>query len=58
MRRMNSMELLHDKAAELIDAAEAFHYAADQTGIRPAVPVSCTERPMGVVWPRNWCSDP
>jgi hypothetical protein len=40
MRRMSSMELLHDKAAELIDAAEAFHYAADQTGIRPAVPVS------------------
>jgi hypothetical protein len=40
MRHMSSMELLHDKAAELIDAAEAFHYAADQTGIRAAVPVS------------------
>jgi hypothetical protein len=40
MHRMNSMDPLHDKAAELIKAAQAFHSAADQTGIRPAVPLS------------------
>ena len=40
MHRMNSMDLLHDKAAELIEAAQAVHSAADQTGTRPAVPLS------------------
>ena len=37
---MNSIDPLHDKAAELIKAAQAFHSAADQTGIRRAVPLS------------------
>jgi hypothetical protein len=40
MHRMNSIDPLHDKAAELIKAAQAFHSAADQTGIRRAVPLS------------------
>jgi hypothetical protein len=40
MHRMNSIEPLHDKAAELIKAAQAFNSAADQIGIRPAVPLS------------------
>jgi hypothetical protein len=40
MHRMNSTDPLHDKAAELIKAAQAFHSAADQNGIRPAVPLS------------------
>jgi hypothetical protein len=40
MHRMNSMDPLHDKAAELIKAAQAFHSAADQPEIRPAVPLS------------------
>jgi hypothetical protein len=40
MHRMNSMAPLQDKAAELIKAAQDFHAAADQPGIRPAVPVS------------------
>ena len=37
---MNSMDPLHDQAAELIKAAQAFHSAADQTEIRRAVPLS------------------
>ena len=37
---MNSMDPLHDKAAELIKAAQAFHSASDQTGIRGALPLS------------------
>ena len=37
---MNSMNPLHDQAAELIKAAQAFHSAADQTEIRRAVPLS------------------
>jgi hypothetical protein len=37
---MNSMDPLQDNAAELIKAAQAFHSAADQPGIRPAVPLS------------------
>ena len=37
---MNSMDPLHDQAAELIKAAQAFHSAADQTGIRRAAPLS------------------
>jgi hypothetical protein len=40
MHRMNSMDPLQDKAAELIKAAQAFHFAADQPGIRPALPLS------------------
>jgi hypothetical protein len=40
MHRMNSMDPLHDKAAELIKAAQAFHSASDQTGIRRALPLS------------------
>jgi hypothetical protein len=40
MHRMNSMDPLQDKAAELIKAAQDFHSAADQPGIRPAVPLS------------------
>jgi hypothetical protein len=34
------MDSLHDKAAELIKAAQAFHSAADETGIHSAVPLS------------------
>jgi hypothetical protein len=37
---MNSMDPLHDKAAELIKAAQAFHSASDHTGIRRALPLS------------------
>jgi hypothetical protein len=40
MHRMNSMDPLQDKAAELIKAAQDFHSAADKPGIRPAVPLS------------------
>jgi hypothetical protein len=40
MHRMNSIDRLHDEAAELIKAAQAFNSAADQIGIRPAVPLS------------------
>jgi hypothetical protein len=40
MHRMNSMDPLQDKAAELIKAAQDFHSAADQPAIRPAVPLS------------------
>ena len=40
MHRMNSMEPLHDNAAELIKAAQAFHSAASQPGILGAAPRS------------------
>jgi hypothetical protein len=40
MHRMNSTDPLQDKAAELIKAAQAFHFAADQPRIRPALPLS------------------
>jgi hypothetical protein len=40
MRRMNSMNPLQASAAELIKAAQDFHSAADEPGIRPAVPLS------------------
>jgi hypothetical protein len=37
---MNPMNPLQARAAELIQAAQDFHSAADQPGIRPAVPLS------------------
>jgi len=37
---MNSMDPLHDNAAELIKAAQAFHAAASQPGIHAAAPLS------------------
>jgi hypothetical protein len=37
---MNSMDPLHDNAAELIKAAQAFHSAASQPGILGAAPLS------------------
>ena len=40
MHRMNSMDPLHDNAAELIKAAQAFHAAASQPGILGAAPLS------------------
>ena len=40
MHPMNSMEPLHDNAAELIKAAQAFHSAACQPGILGAAPLS------------------
>jgi hypothetical protein len=40
MHRMNSMDPLHDNAAELIKAAQAFHSAASQPGILGAAPLS------------------
>jgi hypothetical protein len=40
MHRMNSMNPLQARAAELIKAAQDFHSAADEPGIRPAVPLS------------------
>src|SRR5215218_2616900 len=40
MHRMNSVDPLQDRAAELIKAAQDFYAAADELGIRPAVPVS------------------
>jgi hypothetical protein len=40
MRRMNSTDPLHHHAAQLIDAARAFHAAAGQPGVRNAAPLS------------------
>jgi hypothetical protein len=40
MHRMNSMNPLHDNAAELSKAAQAFHSAASQPGILGAAPLS------------------
>jgi hypothetical protein len=40
MHRMNSMNPLHDNAAELIKAAQSFHSAASQPGILGAAPLS------------------
>ena len=40
MRLMNSTDPLHDRAAQLIDAARAFHAAAGQPGRRTAAPLS------------------
>jgi hypothetical protein len=40
MRRMNSTDPLNDHAAQLIDAARAFHAAAGQPGRRTAAPLS------------------
>ena len=37
---MNSIDPLHDTAAELIDAAQAFHAAAGQPGVHAALPLS------------------
>jgi len=39
MHRMNSMDPLHDNAAALIKAAQAFHAAASQPGILGAAPL-------------------
>ena len=40
MHRMNSVDPLHDNAAELIKAAQGFHSAASQPGIHGAAPLS------------------
>jgi hypothetical protein len=40
MRGMNSTDPLHDHAAQLIDAARAFHAAAGQPGRPRAAPLS------------------
>ena len=39
MHRMNSVDPLHDNAAELIKAAQGFHSAASQPGIHGAAPL-------------------
>jgi hypothetical protein len=40
MHRMNSVNPLHDNAADLIKAAQAFHSASSQPGIHAAAPLS------------------
>ena len=40
MHPMTSIDSLQNKAAELMKAAQDFHSATDQPGIRPAVPLS------------------
>jgi hypothetical protein len=40
MHPMNSMEPLHDNAAELIKAAQAFHSGASEPGVLGAAPLS------------------
>jgi hypothetical protein len=55
MGRMNSTDPLHDHAAELIDAARAFHAAASEPGRHTGAPLSLarTEEALQLL-SRSW----